>query len=370
MILNVRSSNDEGFSEEVINCAKKGISYASMYTTVLILRSMIYSAVGKGCDLQSLCEATDLTPADLHDAEKRVEGVDPCCRLWEAILAQTKDEAIGLHLGIEHNLAGIGLIGYVIHNCPTLKEAWQVFQDNQRLLSGWVSYEMQFNKDNVQLVYTVDPVWVKASPHTASQAAELPMASLLGSLRTLSGKNIYPTLVEVVRPKPSTAEEYEKIFKCAIKFSAPANRLTFHKDMPSTPVLSADRSLYATFSQLLSLKTAELATSTTFAEEVKGVLMSDFKSVVPAIEVIASHMNMSSRSFQRKLEAEGSSYRAISEEIKKELTLALLKNPKYNSNEISRALGYAEPAAFRLAFKRWMDETPAQWRKGNMVKTV
>ncbi len=45
MILNVRSSSDEGFSAEVINCAKKGISYASMYTTFLILRSMIYSAV-------------------------------------------------------------------------------------------------------------------------------------------------------------------------------------------------------------------------------------------------------------------------------------------------------------------------------------
>jgi AraC-like DNA-binding protein len=331
---------------------------------------MIYGAVGKGCDLQSLCESTNLTPADLHNPEKRVEGVDACVRLWEAILSQTKDEAIGLHLGIEHNLSIIGLIGYVIHNCPTLKEAWDVFQGNQQLLSGWLTYDMVFNKDNVQLLYTVDPVWTKASPHTAWQAADVPMAGLLNSIRILTGKAILPKLVEVVRPKPATASEYEKIFQCAIKFSAPANRLTFSKDMPSTPILSADKSLYATFSQLLNLKIAEHSISTTFVEEVKRVLMSDFQSVVPAIEVIASHMNMSSRSFQRKLEAEGSSYRAISEEIKKELTLALLKNPKYNSNEISRALGYAEPAAFRLAFKRWMDETPAQWRKRNLAKTA
>ncbi len=337
-----------------------------MYSTVLILRTIIYGAVGKGANLESLCEATDLTPADLHDVEKRVEGVDACIRLWECIIPQTKDEFIGLHLGLEHNLSILGLIGYVIHNCPTIKEAWDVLQKNQRLVSGWMNYELRVNKEDVQLCYDIHPIWAKASPHTAWHAAEIAMSGLLGSLRILTGKVTVPKLVEVVRPKPADASEFERIFKCEVRFSAPSNRITFPKNFLDTPILTADQSLYATFSQLLNDKANALAGSTSFIEQVKGVIMSDFKSVVPAVDVIASHMNMSGRSFQRKLEGEGRSYREISEEIKKELTLALLKNPKYNSTEISRALGYTEPAAFRLAFKRWMDETPAQWRKKNL----
>lgn len=338
-----------------------------MYSTVLILRSIIYGAVGKGAQVESLCEAIGITPADLHDPERKIEGMDAIVKLWQKVIEQTKDEAIGLHLGADHNLSILGLIGYVIHNCPTYKDAWLVLQQNQRMLSGWVSYDMQVEKNDVRLTYSIDPVWSNASPQTAWQAAEVAMAGFFNSTRILTGKAAVPKRVELVRPRPATASEYERIFDSSVKFSMPANVIVCGPELLKKPILSADRSLYATFNQLLQAKSAELADSITFVEQVKRTIMSDFKSVVPAVDAIASHMNMSSRSFQRKLEGEGKSYREISEEIKKELTLALLRNPKYNANEISRALGYAEPAAFRLAFKRWMDETPAQWRKKNLT---
>ncbi len=274
---------------------------------------------------------------------------------------------MGLHLSND-NLSAIGLIGYVVHNCPTIKDAWDVLQKNQRLLSGWISYGWQTIKGNTQCSYTIDPVWMKASPHTAWQAADNAMGAALNVLHILTGRTFYPKLVEFVRPKPAGFALYEKIFKGPVKFSAPDNRITYAEDMSAIRIIRADKTLYATFSQLLQAKAAEHAQNMTFAEQVKRVIMDDFKSSVPAVEAIASHMNMSSRSFQRKLEAENISYRSISEDIKKELTLALLKNPKYNSNEISRVLGYAEPAAFRLAFKRWTNETPAQWRKKNLAE--
>ncbi|HZY82625.1 MAG TPA: AraC family transcriptional regulator [Cyclobacteriaceae bacterium] len=341
-----------------------------MYSTLLVLRTIIYGAVAQGADLQKMCDSIGITPAELLEPERKIDGVEAISGLWENILDQTKDPSIGLHIGAGNNLTILGLVGYVIHSCPTVKEAWEVLQKNQRLLSGWVSYDMQINKDDSQFIYTIDPIWVKASPHTAWQGAEITMAGLINSLLILTGKNIYPKRAEVIRPRTSTDADYEKVFHCPVKFSAPANKLVFSADMPNTPIISADSSLYFSFSQLLAAKATEHAANVTFAEQIKSVVMKEFKGQVPAVEIIASHMNMSSRSFQRKLEGEGVSYRAISEEIKKELTLALLKNPKYNSNEISRALGYAEPTAFRLAFKRWMDETPAQWRKRNNVKAA
>jgi AraC-like DNA-binding protein len=57
----------------------------------------------------------------------------------------------------------------------------------------------------------------------------------------------------------------------------------------------------------------------------------------------------------------------VSNEVKKELTLALLRSPIHSTREIARVLGYTEPTAFHAAFKSWMNETPAKWRERHNI---
>jgi AraC-like DNA-binding protein len=76
--------------------------------------------------------------------------------------------------------------------------------------------------------------------------------------------------------------------------------------------------------------------------------------------VIAAHMNMSERSFQRKLSQHGESYRSVGTAIKKDLAFNLLRNTDAKVHSISDVLGYAEPSAFHRAFKTWTKTTPVQ----------
>jgi len=49
--------------------------------------------------------------------------------------------------------------------------------------------------------------------------------------------------------------------------------------------------------------------------------------------------------------------------VRRERALLLLRDAKLSCSEVGFLLGYAEPATFFRAFKRWTGETPQRWRR-------
>ena len=76
---------------------------------------------------------------------------------------------------------------------------------------------------------------------------------------------------------------------------------------------------------------------------------------------MAANLNLSPRSLQRKLGQEGTSYSAITEEIKKDLAISYLEKD-LSIKEVSYLMGYSEPSTFVTAFKKWFGKTPLGFR--------
>jgi AraC-like DNA-binding protein len=169
--------------------------------------------------------------------------------------------------------------------------------------------------------------------------------------------------VEFSHPRPGPLAEYERVFRCPVLFGQHQNRLLLRPEDLALPVLRHDQSLYALFNRLLTEKGQEQKARENFTERVRKVLMKDFKGLVPPLEVAAAHLNLSARSFQRKLQLEGSSYRSVAARLKKELALQLLQHANVKVNGIAEVLGYTEPSSFRKAFKGWTQATPVQVKK-------
>jgi AraC-like DNA-binding protein len=70
---------------------------------------------------------------------------------------------------------------------------------------------------------------------------------------------------------------------------------------------------------------------------------------------------MTSRSLQRRLRDEGTSFNAVREQTRRELATRYLDD-KLSIAEISFLLGFSEPSAFFRAYKRWTGETPRATR--------
>jgi AraC-like DNA-binding protein len=80
------------------------------------------------------------------------------------------------------------------------------------------------------------------------------------------------------------------------------------------------------------------------------------------MEQIAAALCMSERTLRRRLQKEGSSFSALCDTIRESMAVQLLACRHLPIEHIAGRLGYAEPASFNHAFKRWKGSTPGAFR--------
>ena len=69
-------------------------------------------------------------------------------------------------------------------------------------------------------------------------------------------------------------------------------------------------------------------------------------------------MNLSVRSLQRRLAAEGTLFEALLDETRAELAKRYLRAGALGVTQVAYQLGFSDPANFTRAFKRWTGRTP------------
>lgn len=62
---------------------------------------------------------------------------------------------------------------------------------------------------------------------------------------------------------------------------------------------------------------------------------------------------MSGRTLRRRLEAEGTSFQDIVDDVRSSLAMEYLKTTRMSTNDIAMLLGFSDAADFRRALKRW-----------------
>ena len=71
---------------------------------------------------------------------------------------------------------------------------------------------------------------------------------------------------------------------------------------------------------------------------------------------------MKAASLQRKLAAEGATYRKLYDAVRQELAESYVTDGNFSLTEISYLLGFSSQASFSRAFKRWTGVTPQEFR--------
>ena len=81
-----------------------------------------------------------------------------------------------------------------------------------------------------------------------------------------------------------------------------------------------------------------------------------------SLVVAAKRVGLATRTLNRRLAAEGTSYLKLREESRYAIARQLLKGTRMPANEIADRLGYAHASAFTRAFREWSGKAPAEWR--------
>jgi len=320
-----------------------------MFAHMPIIQGILYGAAQRGARLSELCDAIGILPEDLGDSAIKV-SFEQSCKTWEHSVRLTKDNLLGLHLGEQSTVSVMGMVGNLMQSSPDLLSAFEQLIQYVSLATDMIIFGVRKNADEVTLTYKPVQLWMKTSPGGARQAIEQSLAGTLHVFSLLAGKKIRPLRTTFKHKRGGDLLEYQRVFGGDVTFNAIGNQLIFKKEDLLAPVVSHDRSLFTLFQRLLNEEKSKRRN--TLQAEIKQLVLSDFQGQIPSLETIASRMNTTPRTLQRRLADENLTFRLLLADIQKNLAMELLKL-NGSVSQVSHLLGYSDPTAFRRAHKKW-----------------
>ena len=107
----------------------------------------------------------------------------------------------------------------------------------------------------------------------------------------------------------------------------------------------------------------QLKLGDSFTKKVKLTILSMSDRQFPDIQSISNALFLTPRTLQRQLRVENTTFRELTEDLKKQVSTYMLHHKCYTLSIISNVLGYAEPASFIHAFKNWHGDSPIRLRE-------
>jgi AraC-like DNA-binding protein len=98
-----------------------------------------------------------------------------------------------------------------------------------------------------------------------------------------------------------------------------------------------------------------------FTREVRRVIIELLPEVAPTERLVASRLSWSTRSLQRRLHEEHTTFRDLLADCRRELATATLRMGTHSVSELGSQLGFSHVGAFTRAFKRWTGQTPSSY---------
>jgi AraC-like DNA-binding protein len=105
------------------------------------------------------------------------------------------------------------------------------------------------------------------------------------------------------------------------------------------------------------------AARTAFGRDVEGQIETLLPQGGLRIDTVARALGLSRQTLYRRLRAEGTTFDALVERARRRLALRFIRDEGLAVKEAAWRLGFAEPAAFSRAFKRWTGKSPAEMRR-------
>jgi AraC-like DNA-binding protein len=101
--------------------------------------------------------------------------------------------------------------------------------------------------------------------------------------------------------------------------------------------------------------------------QVRSRLARELLTMLPLGELTlgaaARRLATTPRTLQRKLRDEGTSFQQVIDEVRREMTVALIRDHATPTSEIAFVLGFRDLSSFHRAFKRWMGIPPGEFRR-------
>ncbi len=308
-----------------------------------------------GGDFNQICNISDVAPGIFSRGQyDKFISLDKLAELLMNAAIETNSYQFGLMLGREKKSSMLGILGLLIRDNPDVQSALYSLVDNIHLhLQDSISIEFSVDHDTSKI--SIDPVSLPESGR--HYVYDLILGCLLGLLKSLCGKKFIVTEINMDSRTSDQQCEYEMLLGAKVNINQLRNEIVFPTEFISKKLNHIDPQYNAILQEYRNKNN-----KFQYRKVVKDIIRDVLPKGYCNIDYVSCQLNLNKRTLNRKLAAEGSSFKELSIEVKSDTAKKLLAKPLNSVTSISLELGYSETSSFTNAFKSWFGVTPKKWQ--------
>ena len=314
-----------------------------------------------GHDPQPLLNQYGLDAARLSQPLARL-SIPRYMRLGHAAIALTQQPALGLRMGQLSRLSQAGLAGVTAAQAPTVREAARTLIRFEALYGSNYRGQSSLHED-------ARGAWLRfysISPYNAYNrfVVDSIISGWLHQLSSVAGTTLISEHIDIEFSEPDYAEQYRHLSHHPLHFRADINQLRLNHDALDLRNAQHCPSTWSCLLLMCERELEQLTRTRSLRERITqllGPLLNGGRE--PDLEEVAARLKLPTWTLRRKLTEEGTQFRAILNDTRRDLAMTYIRDTELAFGEIAYLLGFASAEAFQRAFKRWNAETPGEFRR-------
>jgi len=310
-----------------------------------------------GIDPYAAFKEAGIDPSTLHRADLTI-AAERVARLLEGMAERSGVADLGIRIAMRRRLANLGVIGLVLGQQSTVRDALAMTQKYRHLMSDALSIHIEEGGEEAATLVVGVSI---GSSAPARQARELALSTYIHLFWLLLGERWSPLAIHFSHAAPKVATLHRRFFGCPVHFSSTFDGLECQFDDLDRVNPNADKAIAGYAGALLdNLPVQKGSEATSLVERLIHALLPMGRA---SIEQVAKAMSRSVRTLQRELAKEGVEFSQLVADARATLAVELLRDEARPINEIAERLGYSHAAAFIRFFRSRFDMPPGEWRR-------
>lgn len=257
-------------------------------------------------------------------------------------------------------MSDYGIFGYALASCRTmgdaldmntrfLPQAGPVLEITCRFEGNMRIYKSHNPRSVGDLLPFVAEFWRSSIQTLFSRTLEAPFPS---------ARMLFPYKA------PKHWRSYTRQFRCPVEFDAEVMEWHMDTEFDSAPLPNANPVTAIACRRICEQILANEPYLSELKKSIKNAIVISPGRFADMDEV-ASSMNISRSTLNRRLESEELSFQEIADDVRRTLAEQYLKTTPLAVEQIAERVGFSDASNFRRAFKRWTGQTPKAFRAAN-----
>lgn len=325
---------------------------------IAFVHNMLQGVRARGLAQEDFLADAGIAAELMTQAGSRVM-VEQYVGLFKSIINRLDDDGMGLH-SRPLRRGSFALIARSTISAPTLEVAMRRIAHTYRLLQDDVRVQIQRNGALAGFALTfVDDT--QAAPEFLH---ELLLRVFWRLLAWLAGGKLPVSRFEFAFPRPVHAHSYNRVFPSSQVFGCAQSAFWFDAKLLQQPVRQDEASLSHFLANAQFHVILPQRNQNTVSASVRSHLQRSLPSWLD-LATTATALHMSSATLQRKLSAEGTSFKALKDALRRDHAIVRLNTSTVTPQALANELGFSDVASFQRAFKGWTGCAPGAYRRNS-----